>query len=91
MLARAMVVIVLTGASGAGAGLAWGQSTEEQADKVCAADCTARGYEAEYCARVCEQPDASRPPLPATDLRCARACRDRGGDSRDCLQRCPMR
>jgi hypothetical protein len=89
-LVRALILVVLAGAAGVGPGVAWGQSAEP-ADPVCAADCTARGYEGEHCARVCELPDASGPPLPATDLRCARACRDRGGSAGDCVQRCPMR
>ena len=89
-LVRALILVVLAGAPGLWAGAAWGQSAEP-ADLVCAANCTARGYEGEHCARVCELPDASGPPLPATDLRCARSCRDRGGSAGDCVQRCPMR
>lgn len=90
-LVRALILVLLAGVPGVWPGEAHGQSAELRAAE-CAVDCTARGYEGEYCARVCEVADFSRrPPVPPVDWRCAEACRDNGGGLRDCVQRCPMR
>ena len=71
-LVRVLIMVALAGAPGVGPGVAWGQSAEP-ADPVCAADCAARGYEGEHCARVCELPDASGAPLPANAFAAASA------------------
>lgn len=90
-LARVVFVISFAVALGGVLGAAYGQSAET-VDQACAADCTARGYEGEYCGRVCDLSDVSRAPRsPPIDLRCTEICRERGGSLSDCLQSCPMR
>ncbi|MBM5812443.1 MAG: hypothetical protein FJ191_10840 [Gammaproteobacteria bacterium] len=77
VLVRVLILLVLAEVPGVWAGVAHGRSAEAT-DPVCAADCTARSYEGEYRARVCEAPDFSRRTLvPPVDWRCTEACRDK--------------
>jgi hypothetical protein len=83
----ASVLAVFVGAAG-GVTLAYAQSGE-RIDETCASDCTARGYDSEYCGTVCDVSDVVRaPPGPLIDLRCVSNCRNNGGNARDCKQSC---
>ena len=75
---------------GAMLGVALAQTTAPgQLDTACATDCAARGYDSEFCGRVCVTPEAGEIPADtAIDWVCMTSCRDRGGKLRDCLPRC---
>jgi len=61
----------------------------ESEARQCAVDCTARGYDAAECIRVCDDSDVVRAPADGLiDFRCVTACRDDGGTARDCRLRC---
>jgi hypothetical protein len=63
-----------------------------RADDSCAAACNARGYDADYCGRVCWIPDRPRtPPDEVTDWTCMTACAERGGKYAECKPRCRVR
>lgn len=63
-----------------------------QLNTVCAADCAARGYDAEYCGRVCWVPAPGQtPPGEYTDWVCMTECRNRGGKYSECKPRCRRR
>lgn len=81
----AALIVVLAGAV---AGASGAQSISDGA-RQCAADCTARGYDAAECTRVCDDSDVVRAPADGLiDFRCVTACRDGGGTARDCRLRC---
>lgn len=85
--------ILLAAAIGTCAGLAVAQVTGAgQLDPACNADCTARGYDSEFCTRVCTAPEAGIVPADVeVDWICLRGCRDRGGRLRDCISACQRR
>lgn len=67
-------------------------SSPGQVDTACASNCTAHGYDAEFCNQVCWIPD------PATaakgenlDWKCMTACRERGGGAEECMSSCRRR
>lgn len=83
----AIMLAAFLGAAG-GVTLAYAQSGE-RIDEACASDCAARGYDGEYCGKVCDVSDVVRaPPGPLIDLRCVSSCRNNGGNARDCKQSC---
>ncbi len=74
-------------------GLASAQDrTPGQLDTACVSRCTANGYEAEFCDRVCWLPDpaiaAKAEPI---DWICMTDCLERGGKGEDCRLRCKRR
>jgi hypothetical protein len=68
--------------------VALAQTLEDEA-RYCLADCTARGYEGEYCGAVCDYSDVVRaPPEGLIDGRCVSTCSEAGGRLRDCRAYC---
>ena len=88
----AIVSSVVLGAS-LGASLALAQVRRSgQLDFDCSSRCSANGYDAEFCNRVCWLPDptiaAKAEPL---DWICMTDCLERGGKVEDCRLRCKRR
>lgn len=84
------VVVALLIGAGLGIGVSVAQvQPRGQIDTDCAGRCTAHGYDAEFCGRVCWVPD---PELTAeqeqTDWPCVAVCLYRGGEFEDCKPRC---
>jgi hypothetical protein len=84
---------VIAALVGTGIGVALAQDRAPgQLDVTCASNCTAHGYDEEFCGQVCWIPD---PEMVAKgegiDWKCTTACRDRGGKLSDCLPRCQRR
>lgn len=77
---------------GAYLGFAFAQEPAGTLDTQCVGQCTADGYEAEFCGRVCWIPD---PEIAAraypVDYPCFSSCRDRGGKVQDCRSACRKR
>jgi hypothetical protein len=87
---RAMLIATCLGAI-AGAALAQ-VGPPGTLDSACLSACAARGYEAEFCNRVCVVPQPSEIPADvAIDWECVTSCRNRGGTLGDCLPRCQRR
>lgn len=84
--------LLLAGLLGAAVGVAVAQNMPGHIDAACANDCGARGYDSEYCGKVCDLSDVERtPPDALIDFRCVSKCRDSGGNLSDCKRRCVVR
>jgi hypothetical protein len=58
----------------------------------CASECSAKGYEAEFCTRVCRVPPAPQGRADeVTDWACMATCGQRGGKYRECKPSCRVR
>lgn len=90
---RARLSIALAALFGAYIGIALAEDRPPgQLNPVCAAECAERGYDAEFCGRVCWIPTPSQvAPGEFTDWVCMTDCRNRGGKFSDCKQRCRRR
>jgi hypothetical protein len=91
--ARRLIPFAIAALLGATIGLALAQDRRAgQLDVACASNCTAHGYEPEFCGRVCWLPDpaiaAKAEPL---DWICMTDCLERGGKVEDCRLRCKRR
>jgi len=90
------VISILAGAAlGASLGITLALAQERapgQLDIACASNCTAHGYDEEFCSQVCWIPD---PEMAAkavpVDWICMTECLDRGGKLTDCKLRCRRR
>lgn len=86
-----IVVSALFGALlGTFLGLASAQDTAAGwLDPECARQCSANGYDAEFCGQVCWVPDpAKSAEADNLDWKCMTACGDRGGRARACMASC---
>lgn len=93
--ARRFLYVVVWTISGAFASIVIVQAQEllpGQPDYSCTSSCTANGYAAEYCAKVCRVPERPRVPVgEVTDWSCMTACADRGGKYAECKPACRLR
>lgn len=91
--AQRLIPYAIAALLGATMGLALAQDRRAgQLDVACASNCTAHGYESEFCGRVCWLPDpaiaAKAEPI---DWICMTDCLERGGKVEDCRLRCKRR
>ena len=91
--AKRLIPFAIAAVLGATMGLALAQDRRTgQLDVACASNCTAHGYEPEFCDRVCWLPDpaiaAKAEPI---DWICMTDCLERGGKLEDCRLRCKRR
>lgn len=88
-----IVPFVIAAIVGVGIGLALAQDRRAgQLDVACATNCTAHGYDPEFCGKVCwlPDPDVAAKAVPV-DWVCMTDCLDRGGAFADCKLRCQRR
>ena len=91
--ARRLIPFVMAALLGATMGLALAQDRRAgQLDVACATNCTAHGYEPEFCGRVCWLPDpAIAARAEPVEWICMTDCLERGGKFEDCRLRCKRR